>query len=147
MALLTPDFKEFLRFLNENRVRYLLVGGYAVGLHGYPRYTKDLDIWVEASQENAERVIKAIEDFGFASLELTPQDFLEPGVFVQIGYPPVRIDLLTQPSGVVFAECYENREQIEVDGLTIPVIGLEDLRKNKKASGRSQDLADLEKLE
>jgi predicted nucleotidyltransferase len=147
MALLTPDFKEFLGFLNENRVRYLLVGGYAVGLHGYPRYTKDLDIWVEASQENAERVIKAIEDFGFASLELTPQDFLEPGVFVQIGYPPVRIDLLTQPSGVVFAECYENREQIEVDGLTIPVIGLEDLRKNKKASGRSQDLADLEKLE
>jgi len=147
MALLTPDFKEFLRFLNENRVRYLLVGGYAVGLHGYPCYTKDLDIWVEASQENAERVIKAIEDFGFASLELTPQDFLEPGVFVQIGYPPVRIDLLTQPSGVVFAECYENREQIEVDGLTIPVIGLEDLRKNKKASGRSQDLADLEKLE
>ncbi|MGK0618088.1 nucleotidyltransferase [Meiothermus cerbereus] len=147
MALLTPDFREFLRFLNENRVRYLLVGGYAVGLHGYPRYTKDLDIWVEASQENAERVIKAIEDFGFASLELTPQDFLEPGVFIQIGYPPVRIDLLTQPSGVVFAECYENREQIEVDGLTIPVIGLEDLRKNKKASGRSQDLADLEKLE
>lgn len=147
MALLTPDFREFLRFLNENRVRYLLVGGYAVGLHGYPRYTKDLDIWVEASQENAERVIKAIEDFGFASLELTPQDFLEPGVFIQIGYPPVRIDLLTQPSGVVFAECYENREQIEVDGLTIPVIGLEDLRKNKKSAGRSQDLADLEKLE
>jgi len=144
MALLTPDFKEFLRFLNENRVRYLLVGGYAVGLHGYPRYTKDLDIWVEASQENAERVIKAIEDFGFASLELTPQDFLEPGVFVQIGYPPVRIDLLTQPSGVVFAECYENREQIEVDGLTMPAIRLEGLYKNKKAFGVSQDLADPE---
>jgi len=137
MALPTPDFREFLRFLNENRV----------GLHGYPRSTKDLAVWVEASQENAERDIQAIEDFGFASLELTPQDFLEPRVFIQMGYPPVRIDPLTQPSGVVLAECYENREQIEVDGLTIPAIGLEDLHENKKASGVSQDLADLEKLE
>jgi predicted nucleotidyltransferase len=147
MALLTPDFREFLGFLNENQVRYLLIGGYAVGLHGYPRYTKDLDIWIEISQDNARKVVKAIEDFGFASLGLTPEDFLKPGVFVQIGYPPVRIDLLTQPSGVEFAECYENREELEVDGLKIPLISLEDLRKNKRASGRSQDLADLERLE
>jgi|YNPMSStandDraft_1061717.scaffolds.fasta_scaffold41335_4 hypothetical protein len=130
MALLTPDFKEFLRFLNENRVRYLLVGGYAVGLHGYPRYT--LDVWVEASQGNAERDTQ------------TMQNSLEPRVFIKMGYSPVGIDLLTQPSGVVFAECYESREQIEVDGLTMPAIRLEGLHKNKKASGVSQDLADLE---
>jgi len=144
MALLAPDFGEFL---NKNQARYLLVGGYAVALHGYPRYTKVLDIWVEASRENAEKVVKAIEDFGFASLALTPEDFLEPGVVVQIGYPPVRIDLLTQPSGVESAECYQNRQELYLDGLAIPVIDLDDLRKNKRASGRSQDLADLERLE
>lgn len=147
MALLTPDFREFLGFLNQNQVRYLLIGGYAVGLHGHPRYTKDLDIWVEASQENAEKVIKAIGAFGFTSLELQSEDFLKPGMFVQIGYPPVRIDLLTKPAGVEFAECFENRQEVEVDGIRVPLISLEDLRKNKRASGRNQDLADLEKLE
>lgn len=147
MALLSRDFSEFLGCLNQHQVRYLLIGGYAVGLYGYPRYTKDLDIWIEASRENAEKVVKAIESFGFASLGLKAEDFLEAGTVVQIGYPPVRIDLLTKPSGVEFAECYENRQEFEVDGIRIPLISLEDLRKNKRASGRSQDLADLERLE
>lgn len=147
MALLSRDFSEFLGFLNQNRVRYLLIGGYAVGLHGHPRYTKDLDIWVEATQENAKKLIKAIEDFGFSSLELKPEDFLEPGVIVQIGYPPVRIDLLTKASGVEFAECYQNRQEVEINGLKVSLISLKDLRKNKRATGRHQDLADLENLE
>lgn len=147
MALLSRDFSEFLGFLNQNRVRYLLIGGYAVGLHGHPRYTKDLDIWVEATQENAKKLIKAIEDFGFSSLELKLEDFLEPGVIVQIGYPPVRIDLLTKASGVEFAECYQNRQEVEINGLKVSLISLKDLRKNKRATGRHQDLADLENLE
>ncbi|MBO1438283.1 nucleotidyltransferase [Meiothermus sp. CFH 77666] len=147
MALLSRDFSEFLGFLNQNRVRYLLIGGYAVGLHGHPRYTKDLDIWVEPTQENAKNLIKAIEDFGLSSLELKPEDFLEPGVIVQIGYPPVRIDLLTKASGVEFAECYQNRQEVEIDGLKVSLISLKDLRKNKQATGRHQDLADLENLE
>jgi hypothetical protein len=147
MALLSRDFSEFLECLNQHQVRYLLIGGYAVGLYGYPRYTKDLDIWIEVSRENAEKVVKAIESVGFASLGLKAEDFLEAGTIVQIGYPPVRIDLLTRLPGVEFAECYQNRQELKLDGLTTPVISLEDLRKNKRASGRLQDLADLEKLE
>lgn len=147
MALLSRDFSEFLGFLSLNQVRYLLIGGYAVGLHGHPRYTKDLDIWVEATPENAQKLVKAIEDFGFSSLELKPEDFLEPGVIVQIGYPPVRIDLLTKASGVEFAECYQNRQEVEIDGLKVSLISLKDLQKNKRATGRHQDLADLENLE
>jgi predicted nucleotidyltransferase len=147
MALLSRDFSEFLECLNQHQFRYLLTGGYAVGLHGYPCYTKDLDIWIEISPENAERVVKAIESFGFGSLGLKAEDFLEAGTIAQIGYPPIRIDLLNKPSGVEFAECYENRQEFEVDGVRVPLISLEDLRKNKRASGRSQDLADLERLE
>ena len=144
---LSRDFKEFIEFLNQNEVRYLVVGGYAVSFHGYPRYTKDLDIWIQVSADNADRVVRAITDFGFASLGLKQEDFLQPGVIVQIGYPPLRIDLLTQPSGVDFASCYANKLAIDLDGLKVDVIGLEDLKTNKRASGRTQDMLDLENLE
>lgn len=144
---LSRDFKEFIEFLNQNEVRYLVVGGYAVSFHGYPRYTKDLDIWIQVSADNADRVVRAITDFGFASLGLKQEDFLQPGVIVQIGYPPLRIDLLTQPSGVDFASCYANKIAIDLDGLKVDVIGLEDLKTNKRASGRTQDMLDLENLE
>ncbi len=145
--MLNPDFKEFVESLNANRVRYLVVGGYAVALHGYPRYTKDMDIWIERTPENAARLLKALEQFGFASLGLRESDFLEPDQIIQLGYPPRRIDLLTSLPGVEFQECYLGRVEVEIEGVTVPFISLEHLKQNKRASGRHQDLADLENLE
>ncbi|MGC2238065.1 MAG: hypothetical protein WA584_18030 [Pyrinomonadaceae bacterium] len=125
----------------------MVVGGYAVAFHGHPRYTKDLDIWLELSEENAINVLQTLECFGFVGMNLTKEDFLQKGQVVQLGYPPNRIDLINSPDGVDFSECYASRVEIEIDGLKIPVINLENLKKNKKASGRLQDLADLEKLD
>jgi hypothetical protein len=105
-TVLNQDFKEFIQSLNDNAVRYLLVGGYAVALHGYPRYTKDLDIWVESTAENAAQTIKALQQFGFGSLDLKESDFTTPDQVVQLGHPPNRIDILTSLSGVEFSECY-----------------------------------------
>jgi predicted nucleotidyltransferase len=145
--VLNQDFKEFIQSLNDNQVRYLVAGAYAVAFHGYPRYTKDIDIWVDRSRENAGRVITALEQFGFASLGLSAEDFLEAGQIVQLGYPPNRIDLLTSLTGIAFETCYENRIVVDIEGLQINFIDLENLRANKKAAGRHQDLADLENLE
>jgi hypothetical protein len=125
----------------------MVVGGYAVALHGYPRYTKDLDIWVEMSAENAGRIIRAIEQFGFESLGLGEKDFLVEDQVIQLGYAPNRIDLMSTIPGVAFEECYQKRIRVEIDGEMVDFIDLESLRKNKKAAGRLQDLADLEKLE
>jgi predicted nucleotidyltransferase len=144
--VLNQDFKEFIQSLNDNQVRYLVIGGYAVALHGYPRYTKDIDIWIEMSPENATRMLQALEQFGFASLDLQPQDFMTPDQVIQLGYPPGRIDLLTTPDGVDFATCYATKLEINIDGVLVNFIDLANLRINKKASGRLQDLADLENL-
>jgi predicted nucleotidyltransferase len=144
--VLNPDFKEFIQSLNDNQVRYLVIGGYAVALHGYPRYTKDIDIWLEMSPGNAENVISALQQFGFGTLNLQPSDFLAPDQVIQLGYPPNRIDLITTPDGVDFATCYASRVAIAMDGLAINFIDLENLKRNKRASGRYQDLADLENL-
>ena len=144
--VLNPDFKEFLQSLNDNQVRYLVAGGYAVALYGYPRYTKDLDIWIELDPENAERIIVALEQFGFASLELTAADFLDPGTVIQLGHPPNRIDLLTTLTGVEFESCFESRTVIHIDDVAVNFIDLDDLRRNKEAVGRPQDLADLDNL-
>ena len=144
--VLNPDFKEFLRSLNDNQVRYLVAGGYAVALYGYPRYTKDLDIWIELERDNAENLITALEHFGFASLELTVEDFLVPGTIIQLGYPPNRIDLLTTLSGVDFETCFESRMVVHVDDIEVNFIDLDNLRRNKQAAGRPQDLADLDNL-
>lgn len=145
--VLNKDFRDFIKSLNENSVKYLIVGGYAVGLHGYPRYTKDLDIWLLVSDENAARIIEALGQFGMGEIGLNHEDFLKPDEFVQIGYPPNRIDLVLSCDGVDFNECFKSRLVIEVDGLEISFIDLENLKKNKKATGRLQDLADLENLE
>ena len=145
--MLTQDFKEFIKSLNDNKVRYLVVGGYAVAYHGYPRYTKDIDIWIDIDPDNASRIVKALEQFGFASIGLTPEDFLETETIIQLGYPPNRIDLITSLSGVDFKDCYANRESVEMEGVVVDFIDLENLRRNKKSSGRAQDLADLENLE
>ena len=145
--MLNQDFKEFMQLLNDNQVRYLVLGGYAVALHGYPRYTKDIDIWIEMSSLNAYNLIKALEGFGFGSLGLTIDDFLTPDQVIQLGYPPNRIDLITTPDGVEFQTCYLSRIEVKIDDIIVNFIDLENLKKNKKASGRLQDLADLENLE
>lgn len=145
--VLNKDFKEFIELLNANDVKYLIVGGYAVGFHGYPRYTKDLDVWILVSYENAENVYNVLHQFGFGSVGLRKEDFLQPDEFVQLGYPPNRIDIVTSCDGVEFETCYESRKQLIVDGLVINFIDLENLKKNKKASARPQDLADIDNLE
>ena len=145
--VLNPDFKEFLQSLNDNEVRYLVAGGYAVALHGYPRYTKDLDIWIELEPDNAKKLINALDHCGFASLELVAEDFLVPDTIIQLGYPPNRIDLLTTLTGVDFEICFESRRVIQVEDIDVNFIDLDNLRRNKQAAGRPQDLADLENLE
>lgn len=145
--MLNQDFKEFIVSLNDNGVRYLVVGGYAVALHGYPRYTKDIDIWVEMTSENASNILKALTQFGFGSLGVKESDFAVPNQMLQLGHPPGRIDILTTLPGVEFSECYAARTIVEVDGVSVNFIDLENLKKNKKATGRHQDLADLENLE
>ena len=145
--MLNQDFREFIQYLNANEVEYLVIGGYAVAVHGHPRYTKDLDIWLEPSQINAQRVILTLEQFGFASLGLEVKDFTVPDQVVQLGYPPNRIDLLTNADGVEFSDCYNSRITLEIDGIPINFIDLANLKINKKASGRPQDLADLAALE
>jgi predicted nucleotidyltransferase len=146
-TVLNQDFKEFIQSLNENEVRYLVIGGYAVAFHGHPRYTKDLDVWLEASPENAARAVQALEQFGFASLGLKAEDFLVPDQVIQMGLPPNRIDIFTSVEGIEFESCYASRVQVVIDGIPVNFIDLENLKKNKRAVGRLQDLADLEKLE
>lgn len=145
--MLSPDFKEFVQLLNQHDVRYLIVGGYAVGIHGHPRYTGDLDIWLFSSAENAGKIIQSIQEFGFGALPITAADLQQEGMVIQLGHPPLRIDLLTSIDGVNFDDCYTNRKVVGIDGLPVNFIGYHDLIKNKKASGRHQDLGDIENLQ
>ncbi len=145
--MLNQDFKEFIQSLNDNHVRYLVIGGCAVALHGYPRYTKDIDVWIEMSAENAANVVEALDQFGFGSLGLEATDFLVPDQVIQLGYPPARIDLITTPPGVEFENCYESRVEVVIEAVTVNFIDLDNLKRSKKAAGRLQDLADLENLE
>jgi predicted nucleotidyltransferase len=144
--LFSQDFREFIQTLNDHAVRYLVIGGYAVAFHGEPRYTKDLDVWIELNPDNATRLIEALDEFGFGSLRLKAEDFLVPDQIIQLGYPPNRIDLLAALEGVDFETCYASRIQTGVDGVAVNFIDLENLKKNKQATGRLQDLADLENL-
>lgn len=143
---LPPDFKEFLKLLNAHQVEYLLIGGYAVGYYGYPRATADMDVWIAMHPANAERIVAALKDFGFDLPELSPQLFLKEWQVIRIGVPPVRIEVATTISGVNFAECYAQRVVDVLDGVKVNLISLKHLKANKKASGRHQDLADLENL-
>jgi predicted nucleotidyltransferase len=144
--MLSKDFKEFVTLLKEHDAEYMIVGGYAVGVHGYPRYTGDLDIWLNPTHSNAERVLLAISDFGFASFGLTAQDLTKQENVIQFGQPPLRIDLLTSIDGVTFDQCYANRKEVTFDGLSMNFIGYHDLVTNKKATGRHRDLDDLENM-
>lgn len=143
---LDPDWREFIELLNANKVQYLVVGGYAVSFHGHPRYTKDIDLWIWIDSQNAERMIQALGEFGFGSLGLTVQDFMQPDQVIQLGYPPNRIDLLTTIPGVEFQECFAIRIEHVIDGVALNFIDAESLKRNKRASGRAQDLADVENL-
>ncbi len=141
-----PDFRDLLASLNAHRVEYAIVGAYALAYHGHPRATGDLDILVQPDLENARRLLQAIRSFGFGDLELTEEDFLEPNRILQLGYPPVRIDLMSGLSGVTWEEVAPGREEEEYGGLPVLVIGREAFIRNKRASGRLQDRADLEAL-
>ncbi|NIV10658.1 MAG: hypothetical protein GWN62_04990 [Aliifodinibius sp.] len=144
--VLNPDFVEFIKLLNDRNVLYLVVDGYAVAFHGYPRYTKDIDIWIYPDKKNAEKVIEVLKDFGFESLGLTLEDFSDPEQIIQLGRPPNRIDLMMDLEGVKFRECYSAKVEVDVDGINANFLDLNNLKKNKKATGRHQDLADLENL-
>ncbi|MBU4270506.1 MAG: hypothetical protein KKE86_01305 [Planctomycetes bacterium] len=144
--MLPPDFKEFLQLLNSERVEYLLVGGYAVGYHGYPRATGDMDVWVSATRENATALAAALEKFGFAAESVQPDLFLQRDRVVRMGAPPLRIDLLTSASGVDFTQCYAERTVDLIDGIQVNLISLDRLKANKRAIGRSKDVNDLEHL-
>jgi hypothetical protein len=145
--VLTGDFKDFVQCLAGRDVRFLIVGGYAVAFHGYPRYTKDLDIWIRSDTDNAERILLALADFGFGSLAIVESDFLNAEQVIQLGQPPNRIDMLTQLKGVDFDECYDQRVVETIDGTEVPFIDLPHLVANKRATGRAQDLADAENLD
>lgn len=132
--------------LHSHGVKYLLIGGYAVGYHGYPRATNDLDIWIALAPENAERVVAALRAFGFDLPELSTDLFMQDESMVRMGVPPVRIELTTAISGVSFDECYAERIVDTLDGVEVNLINLRHLKINKEASGRFKDLNDLENL-
>jgi len=144
--MLNQHFQEFIELLGRNKVRYLVVGGYAVGLHGFPRYTGDIDVFIALSEENARLVLKTFNEFGFGNLGLTAQDFLEEEMVVEIGREPLKIQVLTGIDGVTFDECWEERKEVLISGIDVPFIGIESLLRNKEASPRAKDKIDLEEL-
>jgi predicted nucleotidyltransferase len=146
MTRLPPDFKEFLWLLADRQVEYLLVGGYAVAFHGYPRATVDMDVWIRRSPENAEKIVAVLREFGFDVPNLQEGLFLKDDQVVRMGLPPVQLEIFTAIPGVTFERCDQNRIEAELDGVPVRLISLADLRTNKKASGRHKDLSDLDHL-
>ena len=145
--MLNKDYKEMLQCLLEENVRFLLVGAYAVAVHGFPRATKDIDFFVWATPENAANLMRALTKFGAPLHDISEADLSSEGVVFQIGNSPRRIDIMTNISGVKFEQAYANKTTISIEGIEVPVISLKDLIANKRASARTQDLADVEKLE
>jgi predicted nucleotidyltransferase len=146
MIPLLPDFLDLLRFLNEEKVEYLVVGGMAVNYYGYHRSTGDLDLWVAVTQANQERLAMALHKFGFSAKSLARKPLLEKPKFIRIGEQPVRVELHSEITGVDFEDCMRRAEKCRIQGIEIPLISLQDLRKNKTAAGRAKDVADLEAL-
>jgi hypothetical protein len=143
---LSKDLREFVELLSSRRIKYLLVGGHAVAFHGFPRFTGDVDFFIDTSPENAAQVAAAVGDFGFASLGLTEADFREPETIIQLGRPPHRIDLLTSITAVSFQEAWQSRVETDLDGIPVWVISKDLLVRNKLAVGRPQDLADAKRI-
>lgn len=146
MIRLPQDFRNFLKLLNYHKVEYLLIGGFAVGYHGYPRATGDMDIWISTSFENAEKMVKVLKEFGFNVPGLNTDMFVKKRQVIRMGMPPIRVEVLTDISGVNFDECYAKKITDVIDDINVNIISLEHLKKNKKASGRIKDLHDLEYL-
>ena len=146
MIQLPPDFSEFLKLLNLRGARYLLVGGYAVSFYGTPRATGDIDVWIDRTPDNADKIVQVLEDFGFDVPSLSPELFTKENNVVRLGTPPLRIEVLTSISGVEFDECHQTRNVVRLGDVEVSFIGVEQLKINKKASGRLKDLADLESL-
>ena len=143
---LPQDFREFLEFFNAKGVEYMIVGSYALAYYGAPRFTGDIDVFVKRSERNAKRIIEALRDFGFSFPNLTHQDFLEDDNVVQLGMPPIRIDILTSLSGMSWEKASLGMESGAFDGIPVYIIGRADYIQNKRAAGRTRDLADVEAL-
>lgn len=143
---LTQDFKEFLNLLNSSGIEYLLIGGYAVGLYGHVRPTKDMDIWVATDPANLDRLRSVLEHFGFRPGSLPVPLFDPPRTLLRMGMPPNRLEILSEIAGVEFSDCYPRRQWMDLDGVAVSVLDLNDLKKNKSATGRARDAADVEKL-
>jgi hypothetical protein len=146
MESVNRDFKEFLELFTENGVEYLIIGGYALAFHGVPRFTGDIDIFISRSRENAYRVLKCLDKFGFAQIGLQLADFTEADQVVELGYPPVRIDIITSIDGVTWEDAWSRRVKAGYGDVPVQFISKEDFITNKLASGKKQDLADLEAL-
>ncbi len=145
--MLNSDYRDMLQLLLDHQVKFLLVGAYAMGIHGYPRATGDIDIWVQPSAENSRNVYGSLAAFGAPLHEIDEATFAESGVVFQIGVAPRRIDIITAISGVDFDRAYEQRQTVDVEGLTISVLSYGDLIQNKRATGRDQDRLDADRLE
>lgn len=141
-----PDFKEWLELCNFHGVEYLIVGGYALAWHGVPRFTGDLDLWIKPERENARRILAALAAFGFGGLGLREDDFLQEEMVIQLGHPPVRIDLITSLTGVAWEAAWKNRAAGTYGEVPVYFLGRGELIANKRALGRKRDLADLETL-
>ena len=145
--LLNPDYRDILSAFNEEKVDYLLVGAYALAVHGVPRATGDIDLWIHCTEDNAQRAWRALASFGAPLSGLNESDLRTPGVVFQIGVAPSRIDVLTSIDGVDFTDAWKGRLEVEVEGIKVTVIGRPHLIANKKAVGRPQDLVDVARLE
>ena len=146
MIPIPRDFRDFIGLLNERRVRYLVVGGYAVAYHGYPRATGDIDIFIELSNRNAVAMVEVFRQFGFADSGVSPEFFMDKGEVVRLGREPLKLEILNDISGVTFAECYRRRVRARIEGLRVNFIDLPDLVRNKRASARDKDKLDLKNL-
>ena len=143
---LPNDFKEFLQLLNQKKVKYLLIGGFAVGYYGYPRSTADIDIWFAFNKENINNIREVLNEFGFGLQKIYDDSFWEFGNIIRMGRPPFRIELMSSISGVDFDECFKKRKTVNIDNMQINIISYNHLKINKSASGRTKDLNDLEHL-
>jgi predicted nucleotidyltransferase len=142
----SSDFKDLLKHFNDNHVKYLVVGGYAVIKYTEPRYTKDLDLWIRVDPENAAAVFQSLREFGAPLVDMTAEDFAQEGYFYQMGVPPVRVDILMSITGLTFDQAWKNRVEADFDGIPVSFISREDLITSKSALGRPQDLIDVELL-
>lgn len=146
MLEVKKDYKELLELLNGKKVEYLIVGAYALAFHGHPRFTGDIDIFVNSTDENARKIIEALNEFGFESLGLEPDDFQQPDNIIQLGFSPIRIDFLTSIDGVTWDEALNGSVTGTYGDIPVKYLGKNEFIKNKKASGRLKDLADIEEI-